>query len=91
MKFDIRGNDDKNDEYSQRNTNNINFVNMLSEILRVQSDIDMLNENEVHRIRSRYYPSNSNNSNYEYYSSSSYHDYDYTSFNDDSGGASSDW
>ena len=91
MKFDIRGNDDKNDEYSQRNTNNINFVNMLSEILRVQSDIDMLNENEVHRIRSRYYPSNRNNSNYENYSSSSYHDYDYTSFNDDSGGASSDW
>ena len=89
MKFDIKENDDNNYyEYSQRNRNSINFVNMLSEILRVQSDINMLNENEIHRIRSRYYPSNRNNSNSEsYYSSNE----DYSSFNDNSGGASSDW
>ena len=69
--------------------NNINFVNMLSEILRVQIDIDMINENGVNRIRSRYYPSNRYHSNYENYSSS-YEDY--SSYNDDnSGGASSEW
>ena len=89
MKFDIRVNDDNNYyEYSQRNGNNINFLNMLSEILRVQSDINMLNENEVHRIRSSYYPSNRNYSNSGNYSSS-YEDY--SSFNEGSGGASSDW
>ena len=90
MEFNIKGNDDNNYyEYSQRKANNINFVNMLSEILRVQSDIDMLNENGVNRIRSRYYPSNRYHSNYENYSSS-YEDY--SSYNDDnSGGASSEW
>ena len=90
MEFNIKGNDDNNYyEYSQRNANNIYFVNMLSEILRVQSDIDMLNENGVNRIRSRYYPSNRHHSYYENYSSS-YEDY--SSYNDDnSGGASSEW
>ena len=49
MKFDIEDNNN-----SSWGNININFVNILSEVLRIQTDINRLNEREVHRIRNIY-------------------------------------
>ena len=84
MKFNIKGNDNNNNKQSTNaNDLNINFGNILSEILRIQSDINMLNEREVRRIRNYYSPSHSHGS--------SSHNKSYSSFDKGSGGATSGW
>ena len=96
MKFDIKGND-----FNNKSTN-VDFSGILNEILRIQLNSDMLNRNEIGRIRNAYNPSNrSIFSNWmpeihtTYYSSSSSssssHSKSYSSFKRGSGGATSSW
>ena len=90
MKFDIKGDDNTtNNKQNIGNNININFNTILTEILRIQSDINMLNDREIRRIRNVYNPS----SNTSYSSKGSYtsHNKSYSSYNKDSGGATSGW
>ena len=82
MQFNIKGNDNNNKQSSGRN---INFNNILSEILRIQSDINMLNQREINRIRNVYYPSQGSRT------SKTFHNKSFSSFNKGSGGATSGW
>ena len=90
MKFDIKGDDNTtNNKQNIGNNININFNTILTEILRIQSDINMLNDREIRRIRNVYIPS----SNTSYSSKGDYtsHNKSYSSYNKDSGGATSGW
>ena len=51
MKFNIKRNDNKDNKSTNVNDININFGSILTEILRIQSDINMLNDRQIHRIR----------------------------------------
>ena len=91
MKFDIKGDDNKSSqEYNRQN--NI-FNDILTEILRIQSDRNMLNEREVYRIRSAYDYNYRNNlyRSYSSSSSSSSHSKSFSSYNRGAGGATSSW
>ena len=57
MKFDIKGND--NNANKQSTGINFNFENILSEILRIQSYTNSLNNREINRIRNVYVPRHS--------------------------------
>ena len=87
MKFDIKGDDNINNK--QNSGNNINFNTILTEILRIQSDINMLNDREIRRLRNAYNPS----SDTSYSSKGGYtsHNKSYSSYNKRSGGATSGW
>ena len=88
MKFDIK--DNNNSMNSSRGNNNINFVNILSEVLRIQTDINRLNEREVHRIRNIYdYNYRSRHTSHSFSRTS--HTKSFSSHNKGSGGASSSW
>ena len=54
MKFNIKGND--NNSNKQNTGININFEHILSEILRIQSNTNLLNNREINRIRNVYIP-----------------------------------
>ena len=84
MQFNIKGNDTNNKQSSGGNIN-FNFNSILSEILRIQSDINMLNQREINRIRNVYYPSRGSRG------STTSHNKSYSSFNKSSGGATSGW
>ena len=89
MKFDIKGDDNKSSkEYIRQNNT---FNNILTEILRIQSNRNMLNQREVYRIRSIYDYNYRNNSYKNYSSSSSSHNKSFSSYNSHSGGATSSW
>ena len=90
MKFDIKGDDNKSSqEYNRQN--NI-FNDILTEILRIQSNRNMLNEREVYRIRSAYdYNYRNNLRSYSSSSSSSSHSKSFSSYNRGAGGATSSW
>lgn len=93
MKFDIKG-DSNNNTNKQNSGNNINFNfnTILTEILRIQSDINMLNDREIGRIRNIYNPTNpTSHSSYSSKGDYTSHNKSYSSFNKDSGGATSDW
>ena len=89
MKFDIKGNDNTNNKQNSQNNNNINFNTILTEILRIQSNINMLNQREINRIRNIY----DSNPNPSYSSKGDYtsHNKSYSSYNKGSGGATSGW
>ena len=89
-KFNIKGNDNKS--YSaQINYNNNIFNSILSEIIRIQTNTNRLNQTEVVRIR-RVYDSNYREPASSYsYSSSSSHNKSFSSHNRGSGGATSGW
>lgn len=97
MKFDIKGNNNDSNKQNIGSGININFENILSEILRIQSNRNLLNRREINRIRNVYYPGNSPSytRNYSpsnsYSSTSSSHNKSYKSFNKGSGGATSGW
>jgi hypothetical protein len=92
MKVDIKG-----DEGSSNKSNggvgniNINFANILTEVLRIQSDINILNDREVNRIMRSYHPSYRSNSSSSSFSSHTSHNKSYSSHNKGSGGATSGW
>ena len=99
MKFNIKSNE--NDNGSKVNNEfNINFTHILENILRVQSETNLLNRNEIHRIRNIYHPrnneyenrykSNNNHNNYKSESHSSPKK-SFKSHNSGSGGATSGW
>ena len=81
MKFDIKENDS-----NANSRNNLNFQNILIEILRIQSELYMLNQNEINRIKNIYNPNNSNISDKE-----EPHNKSYSSLKKESGGATSGW
>ena len=56
MKLDIKGDDD--DEENKLNKGSVNtiFALILSEVLRIQYDLNMLNPMEINRIKRVYYP-----------------------------------
>ena len=81
MKFNIKGKD--NNANKQNSGININFDHILSEVLRIQSNTNLLNTRQINRIRNVYYPSHSH--------SSSSHKRSYSSHNRGSGGATSGW
>jgi hypothetical protein len=91
MKVDIKG-----DEGSSSKSNggvgniNINFANILTEVLRIQSDINILNEREVNRIMRSYHPRYRTDSSSSYSSHTS-HNKSFSSHNKGSGGATSGW
>ena len=91
MKVDIKG-----DEGSSSKSNggvgntNINFANILTEVLRIQSDINILNDREVNRIMRSYHPRYRTDSSSSYSSHTS-HNKSYSSHNRGSGGATSGW
>jgi uncharacterized membrane protein YgcG len=89
-KFNIKGNDNKS--YSaQINYNNYIFNTILSEIIRIQTNTNRLNQREVVRIR-RVYDSNYREPESSYRSSSSSsHSKSFSSYNRGSGGATSGW
>ena len=89
-KFNIKGNDNKS--YSaQINYNNNIFNSILSEIIRIQTNTNRLNQTEVVRIR-RVYDSNYREPASSYrHSSSSSHNKSFSSHNRGSGGATSGW
>ena len=84
MKFNIKDND-SNDANKQNSDNNFNFQKLLIEILRIQSDINMLNQNEVNRIRNMFIPNNSNKQD------NTPHNKNYSTFEKESGGTTSGW
>jgi hypothetical protein len=81
MKFDIKENDN-----NANSGNNLNFQNILTEILRIQSELYMLNQNEINRIKNIYNPNNSNN-----FDKEEPHNKSYSSLKKESGGATSGW
>ena len=86
-KFNIKGNDNKS--YSAHNNNIFNSI--LSEIIRIQTNTNRLNQTEVVRIR-RVYDSNYREPASSYrHSSSSSHNKSFSSHNRGSGGATSGW
>ena len=87
MKFDIK--DNNNSNKSSGENININFVNILSEVLRIQVDINRLNEREVHRIRNIYDSNYRSSNNYSFSRTS--HNKSFSSHNSGSGGATSGW
>ena len=69
---------------------NINFGDILTEVLRIQSDFNILNDREVNRIMRSYHPryrSSSSSSS----SSHTSHNKSFSSHNKGSGGATSGW
>ena len=84
MKFDIKDSNDGSKGSSSQST--LNFQNIMSEILRIQSNGGFLNQREVTRIRNYYYPSESRTKSY-----STTHNKSYSSYNKESGGATSGW
>ena len=58
MKFNIKGNDNN----SNKQNAGFNFESILSEILRIQSNRNLLNNREINRIRNVYYPNRNNRS-----------------------------
>jgi hypothetical protein len=84
MRFDIKEND--NNANNANSGNNLNFQNILTEILRIQSELYMLNQNEINRIKNIYNPNNSNISDKE-----EPHNKSYSSLKKESGGATSGW
>ena len=98
MKFNIK-------ENKQNSGININFEHILSEILRIQSNTNSLNNRQINRIRNGYIPGHNSSSssffnlfsNNSYSSSSSNkksyssHKKSYSSYNRRSGGATSGW
>ena len=94
MKFNIKGNDSNANKQSSGGGININFEHILSEILRIQLDTNLLNNREINRIRNVYYPHHnysSSSSNRKGYTSTSSHNKSYSSYNKGSGGATSGW
>lgn len=90
MKVDI-GDSSNSNKSSQRAGNiGIDFANLVTEILRVQSDINILNDREVNRIMRSYHPSYRTNTSSNYSSHTS-HNKSYSSHNRGSGGATSGW
>ena len=91
MKVDIKGDGGSSSKSNGRVGNiNINFTNILTEVLRIQSDINLLNDREVNRIMRTYHPSYRTNSSSSYSSHTS-HNKSYSSHNSGSGGATSGW
>ena len=94
MKFNIKGNDSNTNKQSSGGGININFEHILSEILRIQLDTNLLNNREINRIRNVYYPHHNystSSSNRKGYTSTSSHNKSYSSYNKGSGGATSGW
>ena len=93
MKFNIKGNDNKSSS-SHINRNNYIFNDILSEIIRIQTNRNLLNEREVVRIRSIYdsnYRESSSSFHSSSSSSSSSHSKSFSSYNSGRGGATSGW
>lgn len=84
MKFDIKDND--NGPKGSNSQTNFNFQNIMSEILRIQSNEGFINDREVTRIRNYYYPRESRTKSF-----STTHNESYSSYDRGSGGANSDW
>ena len=62
MKFNLKPNENNSNNKSEFN---FDFLQILENILRVQSEINLLNRTEIRRIKRIYYPeSNQNNNNY---------------------------
>ena len=55
MKLDIEGDDDEENKLNKGSVNTI-FALILSEVLRIQYDLNMLNPMEINRIKRVYYP-----------------------------------
>ena len=93
MKFDIKGNSSNNNKGSSSfgNNTNINFRNILNEILRIQSDINKLNLRQIYRIRDAYSTSSSQSNSYTSKSARFTHSKSYSSCKRCSGGATSGW
>lgn len=89
MKFDIKGDNNANSKQNSGNNININFNTILTEILRIQSDINMLNQREINRIRNVYDPNP--NPSYSSKGDNTSHNKSYSSYNKGSGGATSGW
>ena len=83
MKFDLNSNN--NNANKVNSEFNINFMNILDNILRVQSETNLLNRNEIHRIRTIYYPRNNayENRYNQNYNRENYHRKNYHNDNDD--------
>jgi len=91
MKVDIKGDNSGSSKSNGRVGNiNINFGDILTEVLRIQSDFNILNDREVNRIMRSYHPryrSSSSSSS----SSHTSHNKSFSSHNKGSGGATSGW
>ena len=92
MKVDIKGDEGSSSKSNGRVGNiNINFVNILTEVLRIQSEINVLNDRDVNRIMRTYHPTYRSNSSSSSFSSHTSHTKSYSSHNKGSGGATSGW